>query len=60
VTYLQKLLIHRQTKTLEGLYQGGADDHATTYQGDKRLPTIGESELLILLIRMEANVHGAN
>lgn len=30
------------SKILDDLFQGGTDDEATTYRGEKRLPTIGD------------------
>ncbi len=30
------------SKILNELYQGGTEDEATTYRGDKRLPTVGD------------------
>lgn len=30
------------SKILDNLFQGGTDDEATTYRGEKRLPTVGD------------------
>ena len=30
------------SKILDDLFQGGTDDEATTYRGEKRLPTVGD------------------